>query len=97
MKTRLLKSLYIFGVTTIVGISSFSVSANANNDGSTSAGGKYENLIQVLPCPSDKSKYGEFNDYGYWEGGTWCGQSGRSGYWVWAAPKWYVWEKKLRD
>lgn len=97
MNTRFLKPLCVLAVTTVLTISSFSVSARVKSDGTKSAGGKYENLIQVLPCPSDKAKYGEFNDYGYWEGGSWCGQSGRSGYWVWASPKWYVWEKKVRD
>ena len=57
-----------------------------------SANGKYKNLTQVLKCPSDQSQYGEFNDYGYWQGGKWCGQTGKPGYWVWVAPNWYVWE-----
>ncbi|MDX1978238.1 MAG: hypothetical protein SFT94_11260 [Pseudanabaenaceae cyanobacterium bins.68] len=59
-----------------------------------SARDKYENLIQVLPCPSDRAKYGNFNDYGYWGGGNWCGQQGSAGFWVWQYPNWYVWGQK---
>jgi hypothetical protein len=58
---------------------------------------KYSNLIQVLHCPKDKATYGEFKDYGHWEGGTWCGQTGKAGYWVWVAPNWYVWKNKHED
>ncbi len=59
-----------------------------------SANGKYINLIQVLSCPEDKNKYGLYRDYGYWNGGSWCGETGKAGYWVWVAPKWYVWGGK---
>ena len=59
-----------------------------------SLNGKYTNLIQVLNCPSDRGQYGEFNDYGFWDGGSWCGQQGKAGYWVWVAPNWYIWEMK---
>ena len=61
----------------------------------SSANGKYDNLIQILNCPRDASQYGEFNDYGYWQGGAWCGQTGEPGYWVWVEPNWYVWGRKL--
>ena len=59
-----------------------------------SANGKYSNLIQVLNCPSDRSKYDEFDDYGYWGGSNWCGQTGKAGYWVWVYPNWYIWQKQ---
>lgn len=59
-----------------------------------SANGKYKNLIQIINCSSDAGKYGNFNDYGYWGGGVWCGQQGMAGYWVWVNPSWYVWSKK---
>ncbi|KJR42648.1 secreted protein [Candidatus Magnetoovum chiemensis] len=58
--------------------------------------GKYSELIQILPCPEDKASYGDFNDYGYWGGGAWCGAQGRAGYWVWVNPNWYVWAKSNR-
>ncbi|MGB8700405.1 MAG: hypothetical protein WCD18_13400 [Thermosynechococcaceae cyanobacterium] len=57
----------------------------------SSANQKYKKLIQVLPCPGDRSQYGEYSDYGYWGGGRWCGQNGMAGYWVWLYPNWYVW------
>lgn len=53
--------------------------------------GKYSNLIQTMTCSKDRRTYGEYREYGYWGGGAWCGQSGKAGYWVWVAPKWYVW------
>ncbi|GEM_PF-4410033 len=56
-----------------------------------SANGKYADLLQVMNCPRDQGSYGEFSDYGWWNGGPWCGQSGKAGYWVWVAPNWYVW------
>ena len=59
-----------------------------------SVDGKYFELLQVLKCPSDRGQYGEFNDYGYWGGGSWCGKQGRAGYWVWVAPNWYIWKRK---
>ncbi len=60
----------------------------------TSVNGKYSNLVQVLKCEKDKGNYGEFKDYGHWSGGPWCGKTGKSGYWVWVYPNWYVWAKK---
>ncbi|MEM9154892.1 MAG: hypothetical protein AAGB13_07600 [Cyanobacteria bacterium P01_F01_bin.33] len=57
-----------------------------------SMGGKYSTLVQVLDCPRDRATYGEVSDYGYWNGGDWCGQTGVAGYWVYAYPNWYVWQ-----
>jgi hypothetical protein len=59
-----------------------------------SANQKYKNLVQVLPCPTDRRTYGDYKDYGYWSGGSWCGQQGIAGNWVWAYPNWYVWSHK---
>lgn len=61
-----------------------------------SVNGKYAQLIQKLYCPADASTYGQFRDYGYWSGGTWCGQRGAAGYWVWVNPTWYVWKKQVK-
>ncbi|MDQ7090533.1 MAG: hypothetical protein Q9M50_07795 [Methylococcales bacterium] len=65
--------------------------ASANK---TSAAGKYSGLLQTLNCPKDKSQYGQYRDYGYWGGGSWCGQVGVAGYWVWVVPNWYVWKNQ---
>ncbi len=59
------------------------------------ANDKYFYGTQVLSCPSDAGQYGDFNDYGYWKGGAWCGQTGKAGYWVWVNPNWYVWQYKI--
>lgn len=53
-------------------------------------GGKYGDLVATLTCPSDRKTYGSFRDYGFWNGGQWCGQDGPSGYWVYIAPTWYI-------
>lgn len=79
----------------VITILAIAVSAQAQNvPKAASAHGKYNGLIQVLECPRDRSSYGEFNDYGYWGGGSWCGSTGKAGYWVWVYPNWYVWEGK---
>ncbi len=59
-----------------------------------SANGKYSGLVQVMNCPKDRGSYGKYRDYGWWGGGAWCGQTGKAGYWVWVAPKWYVWSNQ---
>ena len=55
------------------------------------ADGRYDDLVQVLACAADYEGYGEFNDYGYWAGGSWCGDDGAEGYWVYMYPNWYIW------
>jgi hypothetical protein len=59
-----------------------------------SVNGKYSNLLQVVNCPSHAQRYGQFTDYGHWDGGPWCGKTGKAGYWVWLDPNWYVWSEK---
>lgn len=56
-----------------------------------SVNGKYSNLIQVLSCEEDQGSYGNFSDYGYWGGGSWCGDVGAAGHWVYVYPNWYIW------
>ncbi len=71
----------------------YKIPANALR--SSNADGRYSVLLQKLSCPSDAAKYGPSGDYGYWGGGQWCGQAGRSGYWVWVAPNWYIWQNRV--
>jgi hypothetical protein len=59
-----------------------------------SVGGKYSELIKIVPCPKDKAKYGEFNDEGYNKAITYAGVSVQEGYWVYSYPNWYVWAKR---
>jgi outer membrane protein OmpA-like peptidoglycan-associated protein len=62
-----------------------------------SLNGKYSNLIQVFSCSQDAQTYGNFKEYGYWSGTTWCNQSTKTGYWVWVSPKWYIWSNLSSD
>ncbi len=83
----------------VVAIASFGLlpmhsSARPKGAVTASANGKYMDLIQELNCYADEAKYGNFKDYGYWQGGRWCGQVGQAGYWVWLKPTWYVWATK---
>jgi hypothetical protein len=59
------------------------------------ADGKYRNLLAVIHVPADKADYGEFNDYGSYDGTAWAGYEGLpTGYWVYVYPHWYIWEKE---
>jgi hypothetical protein len=59
------------------------------------ADGKYTKLLAVIHVPEDKAGYGEFNDYGPYEGTEWAGYSGLpKGNWVYVYPHWYIWEKE---
>ncbi len=51
---------------------------------------------QVLHCPGESTNplIGRHYDYGRWEGGRWCGQIGKPGYWVYHYPNWYVWPEQ---
>lgn len=55
--------------------------------------GAYEGWVQTLRCDEDVSTYGSYYDYGYWGGGSWCGDYGAEGYWVYVAPNWYIWDR----
>lgn len=65
-----------------------------NVPGEASANGKYYDLLQVVNCPQDSAKYGQFYDWGYWSGTSWCNQQVQSGYWVWVQPNWYIWRSQ---
>ena len=59
MKTKFLKSLFIFGLAGIIFLP-----ANSVARGNSSANNKYKTLIQKLTCPADKATYGQYRDYG---------------------------------
>ncbi|OKH18728.1 hypothetical protein [[Limnothrix rosea] IAM M-220] len=65
-------------------------------DNLATVNGKYTELAQVLTCYEDGDTYGEYYDYGYWSGGSWCGEYGAEGYWVYVYPDWYIWEREVR-
>jgi hypothetical protein len=57
-----------------------------------SANGKYADLVATLEAPEDARTYGELRDYGPWGGGSYRGiPDTPRGYWVYVAPRWYVW------
>ena len=62
-----------------------------------SVGGKYAELLKVIKVPEDKNSYGEFSDFGHWTGTAHAGHTDLpAGHWVYVAPKWYIWGKKLK-
>jgi hypothetical protein len=65
------------------------------NQVKASVNGKYANLLKVIDVPGDAQQYGDFNDYGFWTGTAWAGHANLpQGYWVYVAPKWYIWGKQ---
>ena len=59
-----------------------------------SAHGRYEGLLATVPAPDDVKVYGEFNDWGLWQGTSYAGRDDLPpGFWVYASPNWYVWAK----
>ena len=73
---------------------SFDMTPSVAQSYSASGNGRYSDLVQVLPCSQDRGSYGNYYDYGYWGGGSWCGVSGAAGYWVYEYPNWYVWAQQ---
>ena len=54
--------------------------------------GKYRRLLKKIEVRSDVETYGEFQDYGQWDGTSYSGHSDLpTGYWVWVYPNWYIW------
>ncbi len=57
-----------------------------------SCSGKYKTLLRQIEAPDDQPSYGEFKDYGRWEGHEYKTLKNLpSGYWVYSAPHWYIW------
>ena len=53
--------------------------------------GKYSELLRKIRVDSDRSTYGDFYDYGAWEGDSWGGYTDLpAGYWVYVYPHWYI-------
>ncbi|MFZ2725250.1 MAG: hypothetical protein WAX77_03255 [Methylococcaceae bacterium] len=94
MKTKQSKILALLA---LLIFSVMSIHVFAKEIETASANGKYAQLLKEISCPKDSAQYGKFTDYGYWEGGLWCGQQGPAGYWVWLKPTWYVWGYKVQD
>lgn len=57
-----------------------------------SCSGKYKTLLRRIEVPDDQPTYGEFKDFGRWNGAEYkVHKNLPSGYWVYAAPHWYIW------
>ena len=64
------------------------------NDARTKAtvDGKYRRLLKKIEVRGDVSTYGEFKDYGHWDGTSYSGHADLpAGHWVWVYPNWYIW------
>ena len=59
--------------------------------------GKYSGLLKVLRVPEDGNEFGEFRDWGLWEGSEYKEfKELPKGYWVYVSPYWFIWkEEKL--
>jgi hypothetical protein len=56
------------------------------------AGGKYRMLLRQIKVANDQDNYGDFNDYGLYSSPEYAGYRDLPrGYWVYAAPYWYIW------
>jgi hypothetical protein len=54
--------------------------------------GKYRRLLKKIEVRSDITSYGDFKDYGHWDGASYSGHSDLpTGYWVLVYPNWYIW------
>jgi tetratricopeptide (TPR) repeat protein len=57
--------------------------------------GTYSNVLRRIHVPDDKDDYGNYNNYGWSTTSSYRGYDGLpSGYWVYVAPYWYIWETK---
>ena len=61
-------------------------------DAAASAYDKYKGLIHILFMPDDEAAFGNYYDWGFWEGYNYGDYNDLTpGYWVYSAPNWYVW------
>jgi hypothetical protein len=57
-----------------------------------SVNGKYRKLLRRIQVEQDKASYGEFSDFGQFNGTSYAGYSNLPvGYWVYVYPYWYIW------
>lgn len=84
----------LWGISTIAGQQG-EVSQGEPPTQDVSVNGKYSKLARKLYFPKDAATYGQFCDFGYSPTPVY-GQFKDlpKGYWVYAAPFWYIWENK---
>lgn len=62
------------------------------------ADGKYRMLLAQFKVEKDREQYGDFRDLGPRDRASYGGRDGLpKGYWVYAAPYWYVWRDRTAD
>jgi hypothetical protein len=53
---------------------------------------RYRNLLKIIEVADDRQNYGDFREYGLWQGTSYAGQDNLPvGYWVYVFPNWYIW------
>lgn len=92
-KARYVSLLYLVLFLSVAG----SIAYSDDIDPAASMNGRYSEILQKISCPDDVRHYGEFREYGYRAGETWCGVTAATGYLVWVSPNWYVWRRKARS
>ncbi|NND99943.1 MAG: hypothetical protein HKN47_21705 [Pirellulaceae bacterium] len=56
--------------------------------------GKYSQLLHQFKVESDFNQYGEFADFGRWNGESYAGHDNLPpGHWVYVYPHWYIWNQ----
>ncbi len=59
--------------------------------------GKYQKILKTIYVPRDKDKFGDIYEWGYREATSYGGATYiPKGYWVYAYPYWYIWDKKVK-
>jgi hypothetical protein len=60
--------------------------------------GKYQMLLRQFKVANDRDAYGDFSDYGLYQGTSYAGFDDLpKGYWVYVAPYWYIWREQKAD
>lgn len=60
-----------------------------------SVGGRYRDLLRIIEIPGDRDVYGEFREWGHWQGSAYRGYGDLpAGWWVYVHPRWYVWGRR---
>ncbi len=55
---------------------------------------QYKTLLKTLEVPDDRTRYGDFYNYGYWSGTSYAGHDDLpAGYWVYLSPNWYIFKE----
>ncbi|HEY8746404.1 MAG TPA: hypothetical protein VIM11_00410 [Tepidisphaeraceae bacterium] len=57
---------------------------------------RYGGLLKQIEVPTDRATYGDFYDFGFWQGSAYAGHTDLpAGYWVYLAPNWYIFKEDV--